>query len=80
MIEKPTNTATSTASRRGTRQDCSRITNGASTKLKSTASATGTRISRAKYSPVTIKPATARLISAVPLGCCSSIGGTRFCQ
>ena len=76
MIEKPTNTASSTASRRGTRQDCSRMTKGASTKLKSTASATGTRISRAKYRPVTISPATARLISAVPLGRCSSIGGS----
>ena len=31
--EKPTNTASSTASRRGTRQDCSRMTKGANTKL-----------------------------------------------
>src|SRR4051794_33772160 len=76
MIEKPTKTATSTDSWRGTRQDCNRITNGASTKLKRTASATGTRTSRAKYKAVTISPATARLTSALPRGGCIFMMGT----
>ena len=74
MIENPTNTAISTDKVRGTRNDCSRLANGARTKLNRIAKATGTRISLPKYNPVTINVATARLIRAVPGGCARRIG------
>src|SRR3984957_8952573 len=74
MIENPMKTATRADNVRGTRHDCSLMTNGARTKLNRTANATGTSTSRAKYSAVTINTVTARFISAVPGGCFSLMG------
>jgi hypothetical protein len=48
MIENPMKTTTSTEAVRGIRQERKSMTNGAKTKLRRTASATGTKISRPK--------------------------------
>ena len=75
MIEKPMKTTTSTEIVRGMRKECRRITKGARTKLKRTASATGTKISRPKYSAAMISAATAMFVSTVPRGCANLICG-----
>ena len=64
MPANAASTTTMTASVRGIRQACRIRTSGASAKLKSSASAIGTRTSRPKYSAETIATVNSMVVCA----------------